>query len=338
MKTDSPLILRITPEEEGQRLDKYLSGLDEISSRNYAKRLIDDGRVRINGKPAKPSQTLVSGAAVEIDLPAVQPTDLQPYDFPLDIVFEDRDILVVNKPSGLVVHPAAGHQQDTLVNALLFHTRELSMKNEIRPGIVHRIDKETSGLLVVARNDRAHDDLARQFKEKSMHRMYYALAQGTLGRSEGVCRSYLARHPSDRKRFASVRVQNRIVASPPGEPAAAEPAGTEPPGGKWAVTHFQRLALAGGMSYLRLRLETGRTHQIRVHMSELGHPLVGDTLYGFPTSRQKELGLTRFFLHAAELGFTHPLTGKALRFQAPWPQVDYVKLKEFGFEPDAFSK
>lgn len=175
MKTNTTFSLTVTPDDAGSRLDKFLSSLEEISSRNYAKQLIDEGRVSVNGKSVKPSFALIEGQIVEVNLPELQSTALVPYKLKLDIVFEDEHVLVVNKPSGLVVHPAAGHQQDTLVNALLNHTTDLSMKNEIRPGIVHRIDKETSGLLVVAKNDFAHEALAQQFKNKTTHRVYYAV-------------------------------------------------------------------------------------------------------------------------------------------------------------------
>lgn len=328
MKTNLAFTLNVSVEEADTRLDKYLAGLEEISSRNYAKHLIDSGLVTVNGKKAKASFVLSPGNTVEFSLPEPQSTELLPYNFKLDIIFEDRDILVVNKPSGLVVHPAAGHQQDTLVNALLNHTRDLSMKNEIRPGIVHRIDKETSGLLVVAKNDRAHEHLAEQFKQKTTHRVYYALLSGALPKMSGTARSYLARHPVDRKRFASVRENNRIVTE----------ADLDMPHSKWAATHFQKLAQHAGMSYVRLKLETGRTHQIRVHMSELGFPLVGDTLYGFSVKIQRELGLHRFLLHAAELGFRHPTTEEDLIFRVPWPSEDDNFLKTYGFDHEKLAR
>lgn len=328
MKTDLAFTLNISVEEAGTRLDKYLAGLEEISSRNYAKHLIDSGLVTVNGKKTKASFVLSAGNIVEFSLPPPQSTELLPYNFKLDIVFEDRDILVVNKPSGLVVHPAAGHQQDTLVNALLNHTQDLSMKNEVRPGIVHRIDKETSGLLVIAKNDRSHEHLAEQFKQKTTHRVYYALLAGALPRMSGTSRSYLARHPVDRKRFASMRENNRIITD----------ADLELPHSKWAVTHFQKVAQHEGMSYVRLQLETGRTHQIRVHMSELGFPLVGDTLYGFSVKKHRELGLQRFYLHAAELGFRHPSTNQDLLFRVPWPEADDTFLKTHGFDHEKLSR
>lgn len=328
MKAKSKLSLSVQEEDSGLRIDKFLATLEEISSRNYAKNLIDKDLVFVDGKNVKASHKMVTGQKLEIMLPEITETALFPYDYKLDIRFEDSDLLVVNKPSGMVVHPAAGHQQDTLVNALIAHTRDLSMKNELRPGIVHRIDKETSGLLVVAKNDRAHENLAEQFKNKTSHRIYYALLDGQLPKTSGIFKSYLARHPVDRKRFASLKESNKIIFS---EDA-------EVPFGKWAVTHFSKVAQHSNMSYLRIQLETGRTHQIRVHMSESGHPLVGDTLYGYSQKKKKELDLHRFFLHAAELGFVHPKTKEKMLFKVGWPEADNLKLLSFGFDHDKLSK
>jgi 23S rRNA pseudouridine1911/1915/1917 synthase len=328
LKTNPDYSLVVTSEDEGIRLDKYLSNLEEISSRNYAKNLIDKNMILVNGKNVKASHSMMSGETVDIFLPELVATELIPYALKLDVIFEDKDVLVINKPSGLVVHPAAGHQQDTLVNALLHHTQELSMKNEMRPGIVHRIDKETSGLLVVAKNDRAHEKLSQQFKDKTTHRVYYALLDGQLARLNGISRSFLARHPVDRKRFASVRENNKIVIDPD----------ADLPHAKWAVTHFSKLAMHSHLTYVKVQLETGRTHQIRVHMSELGLPLVGDLTYGYSIKKMRELQLTRFFLHAGELGFDHPTTGEKLLFKVGWPQNDVKKLNELGFTNDEISK
>lgn len=328
MKTKFSKTVLVTDSNEGIRLDKFLASLEEISSRSMAQNLIDKGLILVNQKPAKASQTVNAGQKIEINLPEPQPTELVPYDLKLDILFEDDDMLIVNKPAGLVVHPSAGHQQDTLVNALLAHTKNLSMKYEERPGIVHRIDKETSGLLVVAKNDFAHEILSAQFKNKTAHRIYYALVDKTLLRPSGTCKSYLARHPVDRKRFASVRENNKIISKPI--------EGFD--GGKWAVSHFTRLAHHSNMSYLKINLETGRTHQIRVHMSEMGHVLVGDLLYGYSPKKMKELGLKRFFLHAAELGVEHPRTKQRMNFKTAWPAEDEKKLIELGFKSEVLSK
>lgn len=324
MKTNSNLKVQVQIEDDGIRLDKFLGSIEEISSRHYAQILIDQGRVTLDGLKAKASKPVKTGQTIEVDLPPVLPTELVPYDFPLEIVFEDSDLLVINKPSGLVVHPAAGHQQDTLVNALLHHTKDLSMKHEQRPGIVHRIDKETSGLLVVAKNDYTHENLSLQFKNKTTHRIYWAVANGKTQLATGTCRSYLARHPNDRKRYASVRHLNRIINQ-------FEEGFDQ---GKWAVTHFKKIENAHDMTYLQLQLETGRTHQIRVHMSEMGHALLGDTTYGYPVQRAKELGTTRFYLHAAELGFIQPRTQKEMLFKVGWPSVDREFIKNLGFKND----
>lgn len=325
MKTKS---FTVDISDSGQRLDKWLAGIDGVNSRGFAQDLIDKSQVTVNGKIAKSSLSLKTDDVIEVQIPEkVESTELVPYDFPLDIIFEDKDLLVVNKPSGLVVHPAAGHEQDTLVNALIHYTKDLSMKNEMRPGIVHRLDKETSGLLVVAKNDVSHDALAAQFKNKTSHRIYYAVVDRELKNRTGKIQSYLARHPVDRKRHASVRTNSRIITA----------FKTDFPDGKWAVTHFEKLAAVrvdknNSFSYVKLKLETGRTHQIRVHLSDMGHPLVGDLIYGFPRQMAARLDLNRFYLHAAELGFTHPTTNEFMLFKVPWPAADILKIKEFGFE------
>lgn len=328
MKTNK-LIFNVPEEFAGQRLDRYLASLDEVASRNYAQDLIDKGFVLVDRILVKASHSLKTNQLVEIHLPAkAETTKLIPYDLKLDIVFEDSDLLVVNKPSGLVVHPAAGHQQDTLVNALLHHTQDLSMKNEMRPGIVHRIDKETSGLLVVAKNDRTHEILAAQFKNKTTHRVYYALVDGGFPRVKGTIQSYLARHPLDRKRYASLKNSNRIINTFEGELEM----------GKWAVTHYERIAQSSGMSYMKLQLETGRTHQIRVHLTEANHRIVGDVAYGYPAQKMKANHFNRFYLHAAELGFTHPKTQEELKFKVSWPADDVKKLNELGFKNEILAK
>jgi len=314
-------------EAAGQRIDKWLLQFPEISSRSFAQDLILKSLVLIDNKPVKASHILKANQVVTIQIPEIESIGLIPYDFPLDIIHEDNDLLVINKPSGLVTHPAAGHEQDTLVNALINYTNQLSMKNELRPGIVHRIDKETSGLLVVAKNDFAHDALAIQFKEKTAHRIYYAVVEKLFTKNSDTIQSYLARHPVDRKRYASVIKNNRIVTKPIAEVDVL---------GKWASTQFKIIATAQidknlAVSYVQLKLETGRTHQIRVHMSEINHPLVGDLVYGGSKSYYQKLKLNRFFLHAAELGFVHPRTQEKMLFKISWPQADQQKLQEFGF-------
>lgn len=315
----------------GLRLDKAVALIAEIGTRSRASHLIEDSAVWLNGKLAKASAQVKEGDAIEIKLPEPEASDLQPFDLKLDVLFEDEDLIVINKPAGLVVHPAAGHAQDTLVNALIAHTDDLSMKfGEERPGIVHRLDKETSGVIVVAKNDKAHESLTSQFKERSTHRIYFAVCLGTARTLQGTIRSFLARHPVDRKRYASVLGEDRKPLTDPDE---------NPGLGKWAVTHYEVLQRKGGFSYLKLKLETGRTHQIRVHLSENGLPIAGDSLYGADrkikniesrTSQEDLRSLPRFLLHAAELGFTHPRTGERMFFKKEWPDEIQPLLKKWG--------
>lgn len=322
-------IYKIEIESVGLRLDRWLSQLDGINSRNFAQDLVSKGHVLVDSRAVKVSHILKLNQTVQIEFPEVENVGLIPFNYKLDIVFEDDDLLVVNKPSGLVVHPAAGHEKDTLVNALIHHTTKLSMKNELRPGIVHRLDKETSGLLVVAKNDFTHEHLAQQFKDKISHRIYYAVAEKELKLNSGVIQSYLARHPVDRKRYASLRENNKIITK-------YTSTRTD---GKWAVTHFKKIFVSHAeknlfLTYVKLKLETGRTHQIRVHLSEVGNPLLGDFVYGASKPAIKKFGLTRFFLHAAELGFVHPRSVEKMIFKVSWPAADIIKLKELGITND----
>ena len=315
----------------GQRLDKALALLAEVGTRSRASHLIDSGSVLVNDKIAKASLVIKENDLIVISLPAPAPQTLLPYELKLDVLFEDEDLIVINKPSGLVVHPAAGHEQDTLVNALLAHTKNLSMKfGEERPGIVHRLDKETSGIIVVAKNDFTHEALTKQFKERSTHRIYFAVSLGTAKNFSGTIKSFLARHPTDRKRYASVLGEDRKPLQDPNDP---------PTFGKWAVTHYEVLERKSGLSYMRLKLETGRTHQIRVHLSENGLPIAGDSLYGADKKvkniearqTQEDLKLlTRFLLHVAELGFTHPRTNERMNFQVDWPEDILLLIKKWG--------
>lgn len=314
----------------GLRLDKALALIPEVETRSRAAWLIDEGKVSVNKKPAKPSQAIKQNDLIEIELPEATANELLPYDFKLDILFEDKDLIVINKPSGLVVHPAAGHEQDTLVNALLAHTQDFNMKfGDKRPGVVHRIDKETSGILVVAKNDRAHESLVQQFKERSTERLYYAVCIGRPATLSGTIQSFLARHPVDRKRYASVLDQDRYIITDPNY---------ESPVGKWAVTHFDVLQYKKNLSYLKLKLETGRTHQIRIHLSESGSPIAGDVLYGADKKSriiearetQAEVkALKRFLLHAAQLSFTHPVTQQRMHFECDWPEADLELIKKW---------
>lgn len=299
----------IPDDQQGLRLDKWLATLEVIPSRSRAAYLIDRGLVRKDGKPMKASYRLQPGDRIQIEIPEPEPSELQPLNAPLDLLFEDEDLIVLNKPAGLVVHPAAGHAQDTLVNILLHHARgKLSMAfGENRPGIVHRLDRDTSGVLVVAKNDHAHHFLAAQFKNKTAHRIYWALTHGIPKKTPQTVRSYLARHPSDRKRFASSPTQQ----------------------GKLAITHFKVLKTVTGMSWLECCLETGRTHQIRVHLTESGFPILGDPLYG---RRDKYVNqLNRVALHACELGFEHPRSHEKMYFRVGWPKELAKLCDELGF-------
>ena len=318
----------VSEEQSGIRLDRLLAEHPSIQSRTKAAQLCSSGNVLFNDKPQKSSFKPEAGSQIKIFLPIeAPPSELKPYDFPLDILFEDDQLLVVNKPSGLVVHPSLGHENDTLVNALLFHVRDLSMGfQEHRPGIVHRLDKDTSGILVVAKNDRSHAFLAKQFREKTAHRIYHAIVYGKPKQDSGTCRTYLRRHPNDRKRFSSV----------PNQEDEANPVG------KLAITHYKTLMTSlSGLSLIECRLETGRTHQIRIHLSEMGHPIVGDKLYG-GINRAKNLKsvslrkqiqeMNRVGLHARELAFIHPLTGKLLSYSTPWPENMVKLLADMGFD------
>jgi 23S rRNA pseudouridine1911/1915/1917 synthase len=310
-----------------QRIDKVLSSHPLIGSRSKAAQLIDKDNVKLidfsgREKSIKASYQTQSGDKFLISLPQEKiETGLIPFDLKLDVLFEDQDLLVLNKPANLVVHPAHGHAQETLVNALIHHTKDLSMGfGENRPGIVHRLDKETSGLLVVAKNNETHEGLALQFKNRTIHRIYWALVFGNLKDSSGQIKSQIARHPSDRKRFASLRGATNTG-----------------PQGKTAITNFKKIEYSPkGFTLVELKLETGRTHQIRVHISEKQHSIVGDNLYG-SKNRTRNLkshgikkiieGLGRIALHAKELGFVHPRTKEKLFFTSPVPS-DLIPLFE----------
>jgi len=301
--------LEVLPGAPSVRLDQFLAEQLDDLSRSQVRRLIDEGLVQLNGAPARAGTRLKGGERLEVHLPEATPVLIRPEAIPLDILYEDADLIVIDKPSGLVVHPAAGHADGTLVNALLHHCRDLSgIGGELRPGIVHRLDKETSGVLVAAKSDAAHRGLAEQFKVHSVERRYLALVYGHVQNRTGEIDRPIGRHPVDRKKMSShARGGRRAVT-------------------RWEVVkRYERERL----SLLELTLETGRTHQIRVHFSEMNLPLVGDPVYGRrgransladPGVRLLVQKLKRQFLHAHVLGFTHPLTGEALRFTSPLPQ------------------
>lgn len=285
----------VTVTEPG-RADAVLSAAVDGLTRSAAQKWMEEGRVILNGKPVKKNAPLKPGDTLLVSPPQPQDIDLVPQDIPLDIVYEDDDVVVVNKPVGMVVHPAPGHPDGTLVNALLYHCKESlsGINGERRPGIVHRIDRDTSGLLIVAKNDKAHLALAAQLQDHSLFRLYHAVVVGGFKEESGTVDAPLARHPVDRKRMAVCRT---------GE-------------GREAITHWQVVDSQGGYSHITCRLETGRTHQIRVHMASIGHPLVGDVVYG---SKKPFPGLAGQCLHAACLTFTHPTTGERMTVEAPLP-------------------
>jgi 23S rRNA pseudouridine1911/1915/1917 synthase len=278
----------------GMRLDVYLAKENPEISRSYLQKLIGDGMVNVNNAPSKPGYRLKPGDEVLLCVPYPEELKIEPQPIPLDVYYEDPDVIVINKPRKMVVHPAEGNYSGTVVNALLFHCRDLSGINGVlRPGIVHRLDKDTSGLLVVAKNEAAHLELARQLKERRVVRRYLALVHGHFQEESGTIDAPVGRSSQDRKRMA-------VVAN----------------GGKPAVTHYQVVQRFAKFTLLQIRLETGRTHQIRVHMAYLSHPLVGDNKYA---PKKEHYGLDGQFLHAAVLGFTHPRTKGYLEFSAPLP-------------------
>ncbi|MBM7855131.1 23S rRNA pseudouridine1911/1915/1917 synthase [Desulfohalotomaculum tongense] len=286
---------QVTKDDAGMRLDKFLAREIDDLTRSYIQKLLHENMARVNGKKVKASYKLQPGDNVELEQPDPVELSVEPENIPLDIYYEDEDIIIVNKPQGMVVHPADGNYSGTLVNALLYHCRDLSGINGVlRPGIVHRIDKDTSGLLMVAKNDAAHLDLARQLKEHSVTRRYLALVHGNIKVDSAVIDAPIGRDPRDRQKMA-VTDKNS----------------------KPAVTHFTVKERFGRYSLVECRLETGRTHQIRVHMAYIKHPVVGDAKYGGQT---REFKLAGQLLHAAVLGFKHPGSGEYMCFEAPLPR------------------
>ena len=294
------LTLRPTELDAGKRVDAWLPSQAEGLTRSAAQRLLEEGRVTLNGKPLAKNYKLTGGETLAVSLPDPEPLDALPQDIPLDVVFEDADVIVVNKPKGLVVHPAPGHPDGTLVNALLHHCGgSLSgVGGALRPGIVHRIDRDTSGLIIAAKNDFAHQALAAQLQDHSLARTYECIAMGGFREDRGTVDAPIGRHPADRKKMAVI------------------------PTGRPAVTHWEVLARFPGFTHLRCRLETGRTHQIRVHLAYLGRPILGDPVYGKPAP-----GLQGQCLHAAGLRFVHPRTGKTVELSCPLPEEFQAQLQ-----------
>lgn len=283
--------------EDGTRIDKYLAEEMPEVSRSYIQKLIKEQHIEVNGKPVKSNYRLCFDDEVKVFLPELKEPEIEAEDIPLDILYEDGDLIIVNKPKGMVVHPAPGHYTGTLVNALMYHCKDqLSGINGVmRPGIVHRIDMDTTGSLLVCKNDKAHQDLAEQLKEHSIKRVYEAIVHGNLKEDRGTIDAPIGRHPTDRKKMSTHAKHSRR-----------------------AVTHYQVLERFGDYTYIQCELETGRTHQIRVHMASIGHPLLGDSVYGPARCPFKNLqGQT---LHAKTLGIRHPSTGEYLEVQAPLPE------------------
>jgi 23S rRNA pseudouridine1911/1915/1917 synthase len=298
IQTDEDEVLHflVNVNDAGIRLDKYLSEYAQDLTRSYLQKLIKDGSVRVNGSTCKAGTKLSAGDSIDLQIPAAVELEVLPEDIPLDILYEDRDVIIINKPKGMVVHPAPGHYSGTVVNALLNHCKdELSGINGVmRPGIVHRIDQNTTGSLVICKNDAAHQSLAAQLKEHSITRRYRAIVHGRLT-EDGTVHTTIGRHPVKRREM-SVNVPN----------------------GKDAITHYHVLETFGQFTYIECILETGRTHQIRVHMKSIGHPIVGDDVYG--PAKCPFAGLQGQTLHAMTLGFIHPSTGQYMEFEAPLPE------------------
>ena len=294
-------------EESGLRLDSFLAAELEELSRSQVQKLLEEGHVLRGGKSVKKNHKTTAGEEFEVILPEPKELGILPENIPLDIVYEDGDVIVINKPKGLVVHPAAGHWSGTLVNALMYHCKDLSGINGVlRPGIVHRIDMDTSGLLIVAKNDFAHQHLAAQLKDHTLSRCYEAIVCGGIREDSGTVDAPIGRHPTDRKRMTVTEKNSRN-----------------------AVTHWEVAARYRGYTHLRLRLETGRTHQIRVHMAYQNHPIVGDMVYG---RKKPELGLSSQCLHARELTFIHPRTEQAVTVSCDLP--DYFRAALQKLQPE----
>ncbi len=297
-------ILTLRADQAGERADALVSRLVPDLTRSGAQKLLERGAVTLAGRPVRKNDKPAPGSVLEVMLPEAEPVDVVPQNIPLDVVYEDDQVIVVNKPVGLVVHPAPGHPDGTLVNALLYHCgNSLSgINGELRPGIVHRIDRDTSGLIIAAKNDRAHLALASQLQDHSLARTYEAVAVGNLKEDSGTVNAPIGRHPADRKKMAIDRKN-----------------------GREAVTHWSVLARYPGYTHVECRLETGRTHQIRVHLASIGHPLLGDTVYG---AKRSVPGLAGQCLHARRLRFVHPATGETMELECPLPDWFQAVLRK----------
>lgn len=300
-------LLTLTADQAGERADQFLARSVEGLTRSAAQKLLEQGAVTAGGKALKKNAKLELGAELSLSLPDPEPIDVAPQDIPLDVVYEDEDVIVINKPVGLVVHPAPGHPDGTLVNALLYHCGDSlsGINGQLRPGIVHRIDRDTSGLIIAAKNDAAHLALSAQLQDHSLARTYEAIVVGGLREDSGTVDAPIARHRTDRKKMAV------------------------DPEGRRAVTHWEVLGRYRGYTHIRCRLETGRTHQIRVHMASIGHPLLGDTVYG---AKKPVPGLAGQCLHARALTFRHPRTGEPVTVTCPLPDWFQAQLDRLARE------
>ena len=294
MKMES---FEVEAEQEGERLDKFLSIIYPEFSRAFFQKLIKSKQVSVNETPQKASYCVKIDDIVTVEIPDAVETTIEPENIPLDILYEDDDVLIVNKPKGMVVHPSAGHYTGTLVNAIMYHCKDTlsGINGEIRPGIVHRIDMDTTGSLIVCKNDEAHVNIAQQIKEHSVNRIYVGIVCGNVKEDSGTVEGAIGRHPIERKKMA-INEKN----------------------GKPAITHYKVLERFKNYTYMQFKLETGRTHQIRVHMASIGHPLLGDTLYSSGRSPFKHL--QGQCLHAKTIGFIHPKTGEYMEYSAPLPE------------------
>lgn len=299
------LQLTATTEQAGQRLDAFVAAAFEGVSRSAAARLLEGGFITVNGKPATKSTRILDGDSISVELPEAEDTEVAAQDIPLDVVYEDDDVIVVNKPAGLVVHPAPGHPDGTLVNALLHHCGDSlsGVGGEKRPGIVHRIDRDTSGLIIAAKNDASHLALSAQLSDHSLARTYECLALGNFREDSGTIDAPIGRHHIDRKKMTVTTHNSRH-----------------------AVTHWEVIARYNGVTHLRCHLETGRTHQIRVHLAHIGHPILGDTVYG---GKKAVPGLTGQCLHAVGLRFVHPRTGELVSLSCPLPEEFETQLRKY---------
>ena len=299
------LHLTATTEQAGQRLDAFVAAACEGVSRSAAARLLEGGFITVNGKAATKSTRIANGDSISVELPEAEETEVAAQDIPLDVVYEDDDVIVVNKPAGLVVHPAPGHPDGTLVNALLHHCGDSlsGVGGEKRPGIVHRIDRDTSGLIIAAKNDAAHLALSAQLSDHSLARTYECLALGNFREDSGTIDAPIGRHHIDRKKMTVTAHNSRH-----------------------AVTHWEVIARYNGVTHLRCHLETGRTHQIRVHLAHIGHPILGDTVYG---GKKAVPGLTGQCLHAVGLRFVHPRTGELVSLSCPLPEEFETQLRKY---------